>query len=490
MRLSKVVKEQDVPLFVVSFEVTKQQSHYRQEVTSCEVKQIKTRRASQRQSDIALPGCRADIVRRSGTVQALSQPTRVPQLATRTARPGVFRRRLLDHGHGDVLLLSGGRRVNHINFLQNDPMIGRLCDLERVPSTRTVGRFLARFDPRRLEALQAVNARLFADVLRGSDVRTLTIDVDGSVVSTGLKVQGAARGYNPHRRKVPSYYPITAYGAELGQVIRVENRPGNIHDGQASLGMLTRLFNQLRNETDDGLRVRFRMDSAFFHREVLDVMDAEDAGFAVKVPFWQHLGLKEQVAERQRWRRIDPELSYFETTLNIDPWRRSVSAFIFRRRVGHRTTKNYQLDLFDPDNGHYEYSAIATNLALSGKALWHFMCGRGAHEQAYGELKNGFGFDCVPSMQHEANAAWQILSVLAFNLSRAFQAATTATRRSPNGKGTCHYRFENIRTLRFKLLNRAGLITRPGGKTTLDVGRTPQVVKSFEQVRRKLEIAA
>ena len=62
-----------------------------------------------------------------------------------------------------------------------------------------------------MKALLEVNERLVGDVIERSVLRRLTLDVDGSVVSTGLKVEGARRGFNPHRRKVPSYYPITAY---------------------------------------------------------------------------------------------------------------------------------------------------------------------------------------------------------------------------------------------------------------------------------------
>lgn len=92
---------------------------------------------------------------------------------------------------------------------------------------------------------------------------------------------------------------------------------------------------------------------------------------------------------------------------------------IYRKRVYHRTAKNFQLDLFDPDDGYFEYSAIATNKPLSGRYVWYFMCGRGTHEKVYGELKHGFAFNCVPSMDYHANSAWQILSVMAFNLTRA-----------------------------------------------------------------------
>ena len=88
--------------------------------------------------------------------------------------------------------------------------------------------------------------------------------------------------------------------------------------------------------------------------------------------------------------------------------------------------RTIQLDLFDPDDGYYEYSAVATNKAVTGRTLWYFMCGRGTHEKVYGELKNGFAFDCVPSQRFEANSAWQVVSVIVFNLTRGFQALTTA----------------------------------------------------------------
>ena len=43
---------------------------------------------------------------------------------------------------------------------------------------------------------------------------------------------------------------------------------------------------------------------------------------------------------------------------------------IYRKHVRHRATKNYQLDLFDPNDGHYEYSAVTSNLDLTLANLW------------------------------------------------------------------------------------------------------------------------
>ena len=74
--------------------------------------------------------------------------------------------------------------------------------------------------------------------------RTLSIDIDGTVLCTGHKVGGACRGYNPHHRKVPSYYPITAYLADSGHFLRLHNRPGNVNDGASSIPFLFELFNR------------------------------------------------------------------------------------------------------------------------------------------------------------------------------------------------------------------------------------------------------
>jgi len=265
---------------------------------------------------------------------------------------------------------------------------------------------------------------------------------------------------------------------------------GNVHDGHASLGFLSRVFDQLRDETEAGLRLCFRMDGAFFREDILELFDLEQAQFAIKVPFWRYLNLQERIAARHRWQPVSSDVNCFETVLEMNGWGQQLRVVIYRKRVHHESRKNYQLDLFDPNTGHWEYSAVATNTELSGSVLWSFMSGRSAHEKVYGELKTGFAFDSIPSLQEQANTAWQLFSVLSFNLSRAFQAATIAPKRASDEKRTTLYRFSAIHTLRYKLLNRAGVITFPQGRATLDLGAAPMVKTFFEEVRHKLEKAA
>lgn len=289
---------------------------------------------------------------------------------------------------------------------------------------------------------------------------------------------------------MPSYYPITAHEAQTGQILRVQNRSGNVHDGKGSLRFLRDLFGQLRRSFAGELAIEYRMDGAFFRSDVIGLLEKQGAEYAIKVPFYRWVGLKPLIAARKRWTRVDQTVDCFEKQLRFEKWDRTMRVVIYRRRVRHEAPKNYQLDLFDPADGHYEYSAIVTNKALTGAYLWHFMCGRGSHEKAYAELKGGFAFDCLPSRRYAANSAWQMLSVLAFNLMRSMQVATTSTRRTPNRKRRTLFRFASIQTLRYQFIGRAGIVVKPGGTATLDVGNTPKVVAVFREIAQTLARAA
>jgi hypothetical protein len=386
-----------------------------------------------------------------------------------------------------ALVLSGGRRLRHLRYLEGDPLVHRFCGLRRLPTARTVGRWLAAFRARHLPALQRLNAVVAARTIRQTGQRRLTIDVDGSVVSTGLQVAWAQRGFNPHRRKVPSYYPITAYEAQSGQLLRVQNRPGNVHDGKAGVPFLRALLHQLRTTLEPGYALECRMDGAFFRRDVLALLTRAGVEYAIKVPFHPWLGLRAYVQATRRWRRVSDRVQYAEQVVTVAAWGGArYRIVIYRAHVQHETAKNFQLDLFDPNDGHYEYSAVVTNKVLGGPALWAFMAGRSVHEKVYGELKSGFAFACVPTMQYAANSAWQLLSVLAFNLSRSFQLATTARRRATSRKRRTLFGFETIHTLRALCLQRAGILVRPHGRATVDVGATPGIAERFERLDRLL----
>jgi len=103
----------------------------------------------------------------------------------------------------------------------------------------------------------------------------------------------------------------------------------------------------------------------------------------------------------------------------------------------------------------------------------------------FGELKGGFPFGCVPTMRYAGRSAWQLLSALAFNLMRGLQTATTAQPRRPMRRRRGLFRFETIHMLRYLCLQRAGVIVRPDGCATLEVGRSRAVVERFTHLDRR-----
>ena len=388
------------------------------------------------------------------------------------------------------LLVVGGRRLHHLSFLKGDPLLQRFCSLRDLPTDRSMSTFLKRFTDKGLETLKALNADVVAHKIKPLRARTLTIDVDGTVLCTGKHVDDARRGYNPHHRKVRSYYPITAYLADSGHFYRVHNRPGNINDGSASIPFLQDVFTQVEHSLGDAYTLRFRMYGDFFKQDVLKTLNKNKASYATKVPFWRGLDLQRQIRQCTHWQRVEKGVDGFTSTLTIKEWKRTFNIAIFRKRVMHQTRKNYQLDLFDPDDGTFEYCAVATNLSLKLRALWRFMAGRGMHEKAIGELKTGLSFDTIPTHDYHANSAWQQFVILAHNLLANFQIKTGLIKRNRTLKNTNRRPPKSIRTLRFELINRAGYLIRPKGRLTLRLQHNKHIEKQYRKISTILRIAA
>ena len=74
----------------------------------------------------------------------------------------------------------------------------------------------------------------------------------------------AMHGFNPHHPKDPSYYPLLAHLAQTGQILRLKNRPGNVHDSKGAEAFMRELIDELRARLGRSLALEFRIDAAFF----------------------------------------------------------------------------------------------------------------------------------------------------------------------------------------------------------------------------------
>jgi Transposase DDE domain group 1 len=397
-----------------------------------------------------------------------------------------------DYGSARLALLIvglfyvGARRLEHLRYLAGDPVLARFCGLARLPTARTMSNWLKQFTQATLAPLMELNHDLVVETLAASRLPRLTIDVDGTVICTGGQVRWAFRGFNPHHRKHLSYYPLLAHVAQTGHILRIKNRPGNVHDSRQAVAFVRELIDRLRAGLGRAVPLEFRMDAAFFQRDLLRLLAARGCAYAIKVGYWSWLPLKQLAAERREWTPLAPGVTGFDHRLQIPQWDLDVRVMIYRKHVQHESRKNFQLDLFTPDDGHFEYYAVATNMTLGLPALFAFVCGRGAQEKTLAELKGEFALDVVPTNHYGANSAWQQLSVLAHNLFRNFQLATGAPPRARSRKRTYAYLLPSIRTFRFLVIARAGRLTRIDGRNVLRLAANPGVEQLFQRLQHAL----
>ena len=366
------------------------------------------------------------------------------------------------------MLLLGGTRLRHLQILEQDPLFLRFTRLHRLPTDRTVSNALKETTSDVRDRLGDLLREVAYDTARETGLSRITIDLDGTVLRTGLSAEGAERGFNPHHPKDKSYYPLTVHLAQTSQLLAVVNRQGNVHDSHRALETLKSVVDDVReNLAPRHLEARF--DGAFFRRDLIEFLTDSGIEYAIKAPIWGWLDTRKLIVKRRRWKRIGSDLQAFYTQLHIPQWGLTVRVAVYRKHVSHKTSKNFQLDLFDPNDGHYEYSSVATNKRVRLRTLWDFMAGRGGHEKTLGELKQHLAFDTIPTHDWDANTTWQLISALTHNVLRQFQATTTATKRCNGRKRTYRWVFESLRTFRYEVLNLPAKLARPGGRTELRI---------------------
>jgi hypothetical protein len=385
-----------------------------------------------------------------------------------------------------ALLLVGGTRIAHLSQLGCDPIFLRFVQLHTLPSARTLSRWLASLTQGYRDRLQDLLREVAYATWSAMGLARITIDVDGTVVRTGECVEGAERGFHPHHPKDPSYYPLTAQLAQPGQILGVWNRSGNNHDSVGAVGRLEELIDDAR-ERAGGVPIEVRLDAAFCQRPVLELLAGSGVEYAVRLPMWDWLHVRDRISSRKQWKPVTKTVDAFSMNVAIPKWERSERVVVFRKRISGKPARAFQLDLFQPDDGYYEYSMVATNKLVDERTVWYFMAGRGGHEHTIGELKSGLAFASVIAQDWDANSAWQILNALTHNLVRDFQVkAGIATPKKNSRKRTTRWLFRSIRTLRFEWFHLPGRLVRPQGSRELRIAAPAAVRCRFQKVIENL----
>jgi hypothetical protein len=171
---------------------------------------------------------------------------------------------------------------------------------------------------------------LIVEGLRREKLPRLTLDFDGSVLTTKAHAEGTAVGFNKRKKGSRSYYPLFCTVAQTSQFFDVHHRPGNVHDSNGAPEFMMCCFDKAQKELKN-TTFESRVDSAFFDKKIFCVLDSRNVRFTASVPFERFPMLKDMIQRRKRWRRIDNDWSYFETKWKPKSWDTKYR-FIVRRQ--------------------------------------------------------------------------------------------------------------------------------------------------------------
>jgi len=285
--------------------------------------------------------------------------------------------------------LVGLRRFRDGELCRDDPMVARALGSKAVPSVSTMSRTFASASQQDVGDVQSLLSETALDRLAAEKVETITLDFDGTVLSTRRRAEGTAAGFNPKRKGARGYYPLLCTVAQTGQALDVLHRSGNVHDSNGSLAFIRHCAELVRARLPRA-RVELRADCAFFSEAA--VRELEDLGveFTLSVPFERLAELKNKIEERKRWKRLDSsgKTKGFATRWKPESWSRKARFVAVRTRNPRKQSGPVQLDLFEPREYGYDHKVVLTNKTQTMASVVRFHDGRGQQESVIGELKN------------------------------------------------------------------------------------------------------
>lgn len=392
--------------------------------------------------------------------------SKLDQRSTRLYRYGTAFNCLIVH------LILGFRKLRDMDYYRDDPMVHHVLRLKKLPSVPTLSRMLGEFDQESIRNYRELNSDSVLTRLKEEGFKRITLDFDGSVLSTTRRAEGSAVGFNKKKKGARSYYPLFCTIAQSAQILDYLHRSGNVHDSNGAVEFMVRCVEEVRAAVP-GAVIELRMDSAFSSDEMVSTLEGLSVEYTISVPFERFPALKSIIEERKRWWPMlggKDRTAYFERSWKPKSWAKRSRFLFIRKKVKTQSKGPLQLDLFEPKEEGVEYKVVITNKHNRAGNVVGFHEGRGSQEKIFGEIKTQTQLGYIPSRRRTANEVYMLCSVMAHNLCRELQMRIKRPCRKTTLKRPARWVFAEMGTLRKQIIQRAGRLTRPQGKLTLVLG--------------------
>lgn len=241
----------------------------------------------------------------------------------------------------------------------------------------------------------------------------ITLDCDSTVSTVFGCQEGAAKGFNSHKKGAKSYHSLLGFVSECKIVLNTWFRTGSSYTSNGIVEFLkqTKVYIPTAVST-----VFFRADSGFFSGELFDLLEEYQWEYLVKVKIKNLTTL----LKSQTWELVSPEkgISICEFTYQSKSWKKK------RTLRAIRTIKEYEYQEFFGKSIEvpvYEYACYCSNLEGTAIDLHENYKKRSISETWIEQIKNHLrGCKTLTNNFHSNDILWQ-LALFAYNLSVIFR---------------------------------------------------------------------
>lgn len=311
-----------------------------------------------------------------------------------------------------VCVWIGGMRFSHTMLVRFDEALREIFGWNEVASVSTFTRFFRRFKRQDVDRVFGNLNTWFWDQL---SPRTLTLDLDSSVVVRHGEQEGAVVGYNLRSPGKPSHHPLFAFVADQRMVLHAWLRPGNTASGNGSVVFLREALGLLGTRHRVGL---VRADAGFYDGGFLNHLEAESIPYIIAgmltVP------LRHCITAQKTWTTVAEGIDIAEFGYEALKWGKKRRMIVVRQRADRRP-KALGKPLIDVPG--YLFHAFVTTLTLPPAEVWRIYNGRSDSENRIAELKHDFGIKgfCLDPF-YATEAAFRAV-LLGYNLMSLFRQA-------------------------------------------------------------------
>jgi hypothetical protein len=315
-----------------------------------------------------------------------------------------------------LALYVGWSRLNHLQFLQREPMLTGILGVEQLPVQSTFWRFLG--------SLHLVVARQLLEVTRCMrqrvweaahvELKEVTLDTDTTVHTVyGRRKMGARKGYNPKHRGKKSYQPILTFLAETREYISGELRRGERPTGKQIAAHLDQVFTVLPKGVE---RCYARGDSGLYCWDTVASYEKHACWFVLAAQKSPRLVEELKAARWTGSPRTDAD-GQCELWYQPEGWEKAYRFVALRYQKKPKPKPRQEAEQYQLfETSQYHYRVFVTNLDAPIDAVVGFYRQRAGAENLIKEANNDAGLAAHPSARWYMNCVHFQLAMLAYNL--------------------------------------------------------------------------